>query len=685
MSDGQQCCSLFCSKEVKMKNKLILLTLLLNIFLVIDLFAQEIPLVYHVENTGADCTEPPLPAFADLPVIKPLTDPFEWSDGSGRDTSFVNWTCRRAEIKAEIEHYEIGEKPDRPDSITASYSGGTLTVNVTVNGNTLTLTSAVTLPAGDGPFPAVIGMGGGTGSLQPDIFTSHNVATIPFNFGQVMAWQQTRGSEPINKLYPDLTYMGAYSAWSWGVSRLIDGLELVSGDLNLDLKHLAVTGCSFAGKMALFAGAFDERIALTIAQESGGGGAAAWRVSETLGAVETLGATSHVWFMESLFQFANEVSKLPYDHHELMAMIAPRALLVLGNQDMIWLAEESGYVSCRAAHKVWKAFSVPERFGFSIVGGHDHCALPDIQKPEVEVFVKAFLLGDTTVNTEITTHPYDYVNFSRWTEWWGTGDPVFPEGDTTGSQIIYFEPECATIGGNWNIIEDAGASGGYYVTVRPDIESVSAAPANSDDHIYITFTTEKDTTYYLFGRMNNPTPDDDSYWVKMDNGSFTMANGLGTSGWQWGRITNYILTAGEHTLTIAYRENGAKLDKICISSYVDPPEGMGEEAENICESDTSSVGINLIEAIDGYALRQNYPNPFNDITTIAFEIPNEIYVSLKVFSILGEEIAELAGKEFSSGKHTVEFDTRNLSKGIYFYSIEAGTFTASRKMILDQL
>lgn len=59
---------------------------------------------------------------------------------------------------------------------------------------------------------------------------------------------------------------------------------------------MAVSGCSFAGKMALFAGAFDERIALTIAQEPGGGGVDAWRVSETLGNVETLGRTSYAWF-----------------------------------------------------------------------------------------------------------------------------------------------------------------------------------------------------------------------------------------------------------------------------------------------------------------------------------------------------------------------------------------------------
>ena len=220
------------------------------------------------------------------------------------------------------------------------------------------------LPNCDGPFPAVIGIGfgGGTGSLPPNIISERKVAIIAFNFMQVMSHSQKRGKEPINRRYPDLTYIGAYSAWSWGISRIIDGLELTEIDLTIDRKHLAVTGCSFAGKMALFAGAFDERIALTIAQESGGG-AAAWRVSETLGNVETLGKTSLAWFIEDMSRFSNSVDKLPCDHHELMVMVAPRALLVLGNPDFEWLADESGYVSCRAAHEVWKTFGIADRFG----------------------------------------------------------------------------------------------------------------------------------------------------------------------------------------------------------------------------------------------------------------------------------------------------------------------------------
>ena len=97
------------------------------------------------------------------------------------------------------------------------------------------------------------------GSLPTDIFESRNIARIPFVFSQVMAHTQVRSEQPINELYPELVEMGAYRAWPWGVSRLIDGLELTQAELPIDLNHVMVTGCSFAGKMALFAEAFDER------------------------------------------------------------------------------------------------------------------------------------------------------------------------------------------------------------------------------------------------------------------------------------------------------------------------------------------------------------------------------------------------------------------------------------------
>lgn len=568
-----------------MKN-IILLILLLSPFLIVDLYSQPIPLVYNVENTGANCAKPILPTFDKLPNIPPLTDPFEWSNGKGRSTKFEDWQCRRAEIAAEIQHYEIGEKPTRPDSITASFVDTTLTVHITKNGNTLTLTARVTLPQGEGPFPAVIGVGRGTGSLPPAIFANRKIATIAFNFTQVMAHTQKRGNEPINKLYPELTYIGAYSAWSWGVSRLIDGLELVQNDLNIDLKHLAITGCSFAGKMALFAGAFDERIALTIAQEPGGGGAAAWRVSQTLGNVETLGRTSHAWFIEEMFQFAGAVPKLPHDHHELMAMVAPRALLILGNPDYEWLADESGYVSARAAHEVWKTFGVPDRFGFSIVAQHPHCALPASQFPEVEAFIDKFLLGNTSANTDIQKHPFENVDYKRWFKWWGTGKPVLPELplDTTGVESVYFEAECANIGSDWQILKNKAASNRAYTTVKAGLNSSATAPTGTGGTITISFTVKKDTTFHIFGRVNCVSSEGDSFWVKLDEGQYTMANGLNTKGWQWLAFTNAKLKAGTHTLTIAYREPGALLDKIAITNFKFGPEKLGDKkALNLCK------------------------------------------------------------------------------------------------------
>ncbi len=141
----------------------------------------DLPLVYDVENTGTNCPPPPLPPLGSLPLVQPLPDPFLFANGSGRSTNFVDWECRRNEIKAQIENYEIGTKPAvNPTNITASYTNGTLTVKVTIGTNTLTLTSPVTLPSGTGPFPAVIGMKRPNGSNPSNFFTTRNFAQIPY-------------------------------------------------------------------------------------------------------------------------------------------------------------------------------------------------------------------------------------------------------------------------------------------------------------------------------------------------------------------------------------------------------------------------------------------------------------------------------------------------------------------------
>ena len=174
------------------------------------------------------------------------------------------------------------------------------------------------------------------------------------------------------------------------MSRLIDGLQQLGAEqTKIDVKRIGVSGCSYAGKMALFCGAFDERIALTIAQEPGGGGAAAWRISHQLDSVECLDKTDYHWFMESQREHfgGDRVYRLPYDHHELCAMVCPRALLLLGNPDYKWLADESMRVSAEAASQVWQLFGISDRFACDIVGGHPHCQLPESQYAIVGKFL----------------------------------------------------------------------------------------------------------------------------------------------------------------------------------------------------------------------------------------------------------------------------------------------------------
>ncbi len=419
------------------REKIIALTFLIITISFGNIIAQNLPLVYDIENTCPGCPTPNTPPFNELPNIPQLPNPFTWEDGRGQVQYFSDWKYRRAEIGTLVQHYGVGPKPGQPENMTASYENGTLTVRITENGNTLTLTSAITLPEGEGPFPLLIGIGGATGSLPADIFTSRDIARMSFNFGQVMAHTQTRGLEPINQLYPDLYHMGAYSAWPWGISRLIDGLEMVADELNINFERIAVTGCSFAGKMALFSGAFDERIALTISQESGGGGYTAWRVNQVLTGVERISNTNRGWFADNLFQFGNAVSRLPFDHHQVMAMVAPRALLVIGNQDYVWMADESGYVASRAAETVYDALGIPDRFGYTIAGGHGHCALPESRRPAVEAFVDKFMLGIEDANTNVAISPYN-TDLSPWVNW---ETPVLTEGESFMDRARLVSPE----------------------------------------------------------------------------------------------------------------------------------------------------------------------------------------------------------------------------------------------------
>jgi len=392
------------------------------------------PFDRSVENPGADCPVPSTDfdgtAFGALAESTTFPDPFTMLDGTPVTTQ-SQWVCRRAEISALFQKWQLGPKPEKPASVTGTATGNSIAVTVSDGaGANLNFTANITYPTGQGPFPAVIGLAGG--SIPPQTFLNLGVAVINFNHNAMgsQGGQATRGQGQFFDFNGDVD-AGALLAWSWGVSRLIDALE-VTPDANIDPQHLAVTGCSRDGKGALTIGALDARIALTIPQESGAGGAASWRVSQVeddaLAAQgvpaapndnnqrrQTLqsAAGEQPWFRENFFFFGGFVNRLPVDHHEMLGLVAPRGLFVIANSAINWLGVNSGDQSAGAGRLIYESLGVPENFG-QVESGHAHCSeFPEVA--QLQPFIRKFLLEeDVEANTFVTANAFDRA---EWVDW----------------------------------------------------------------------------------------------------------------------------------------------------------------------------------------------------------------------------------------------------------------------------
>jgi hypothetical protein len=96
-------------------------------------------------------------------------------------------------------------------------------------------------------------------------------------------------------------------------------------------------------------------------------------------------------------------------------------------------------------------------------------------------------------------------------------------------------------------------------------------------------------------------------------------------------------------------------------------------------TDVGMPGMGIPEA---YALNQNYPNPFNPETRITYSIPENAKVTLKVFNLLGQEVATLVNQDQTRGNYVALFEANKLATGVYFYRLEAGKFAETKKMLL---
>ena len=372
-----------------------------------------------VEDSGADCEVSGMPASADLQNQTTLPDPFLGLNGQ-RLTSKSQWRCRREEIRKLGEAFIYGAKPPKPESVSGEVTPTSLTVNLQNQGLNASFTATITLPPNaSGPVPAIIGYGGS--SFQQTIL-DEGVAFINYRLASV-GDETTKSPSKAGAFYavnPDREDTGMLVAWAWGVSRMIDVLEASDSQL-INPKAIGVHGCSRSGKGAFIAGAFDERVALTIPMESGMSGVPAFRMIVPEGGEVLRNAIEYrPWAGDTYNQFLvlgatqedpaaqamqNEQSgqlqfKLPLDTHEVIGMVAPRGLFVMGNPFIVNLAPKAEDITVQAGLQIYTALGAAENLTYvSNIADGTHCAFrPEFVEP-LQQNMRKFLKGDTSATT----------------------------------------------------------------------------------------------------------------------------------------------------------------------------------------------------------------------------------------------------------------------------------------------
>jgi hypothetical protein len=327
-------------------------------------------------------------------VLGPLPEVLALNNGTPVDSSAL-WATRREEIKTMLEDYEYGHMPGRPDAIQAQQLStsplqqeGTLeTYSLIITPSNATpqiqfnFTLYLYLPAGPGPFPAIVKVSpDGTGNQVPIGQTVIDQGFIFACFEHTELDPDIQEADEIRaaqQAYPTYDW-GSLGVWAWGAMRVADfliGEPWVTSDAPfpaVNASQLIVTGHSRRGKAALLAGAFDERFAIVVPNDSGTGGASSFLIQGFVSErIRGLTAQFGYWFQANFSQYTGKEATLPFDQHFLRALVAPRALLVTDGRADYWANPPGNQAMYLAAQPVFDLLGVSDHNAQHFrAGGH---------------------------------------------------------------------------------------------------------------------------------------------------------------------------------------------------------------------------------------------------------------------------------------------------------------------------
>ncbi len=160
------------------------------------------------------------------------------------------------------------------------------------------------------------------------------------------------------------------------------------------------------------------------------------------------------------------------------------------------------------------------------------------------------------------------------------------------------------------------------------------------------------------------------------NSNGSVDNGFGTNG--------YLVTPNAGSISDAALQNDGKL--VVAGYFMQTPNYFSSLDFSVARYNLGDIGTSVQADENGFptnfTLKQNYPNPFNPSTTIEFSIPKESFVTLKVYDLLGREVASLVNKELQAGSYKTQFNASNLASGVYLYRLNANGFVQTKKLML---